>query len=333
MSLPLLHTLKKTPPKWRLIQRENFTSTAKLAAFLELDPEKKLMLLDHPRFSLNVPKRLALKMGKNNIHDPLLRQFVPLVEELVKAPGFQKDPVQDISFRQEKKILHKYEGRALLLPTGACAMNCRYCFRQNFPYETEEKSYERELAYIKTRTELSEIILSGGDPLSLSDDSLRQILESLEQIPHIKRIRFHTRFPIGIPERIDNSFLEILSNFTKQIFFIIHCNHAKELDMDVGIAITNLKKLGISVLNQSVLLKGVNDDEKTFFDLCQTLVDYGVIPYYLHLLDPVENASHFHVSDQRGKELIKYVQSRLSGFGVPRLVRESPGLQSKTFVY
>jgi KamA family protein len=211
-------------------------------------------------------------------------------------------------------------------------MHCRYCFRQNFPYESHTTDYKRELDYLREQTDIKEIILSGGDPLSLSDASLMQLLYAFDTIPHLQRIRFHTRFLLGIPERIDRSFLELLSGVKKQIYIIIHCNHPNELDTDVIAALRSLSALGIPLLNQSVLLKGVNDDEAVFLKLCEALVDIGVIPYYLHMLDQVAGSGHFHVSEERGKELIKHVQENLSGYGVPRLVREIAGAPSKTFL-
>lgn len=332
MTLSILKTRPIPVPAWRQIQKENYTSVGKLASFLELSDQNRLLILDDPSFSLNLPKRLAHKIAKNSLHDPILRQFVPLTEETVKRAGFNVDPLQEASFREEKKLVHKYDGRALLIATGACAMHCRYCFRQNFPYETETPGYAAELAYIKNHPDLSEIILSGGDPLSLSDAALENLLYAIDQFPHIKRIRFHTRFPIGIPERIDDAFLEILGRVEKQIFFVIHCNHPRELDEDVIEALKKISSLGIPVLNQSVLLKGVNDDEKTFLQLNEALVNNGIVPYYVHLLDPVQGTAHFHVPDARGQELIRHVQERLSGFGVPRLAREIPGSPSKTFI-
>jgi EF-P beta-lysylation protein EpmB len=324
--------LSSSPPLWRRIQRENFTSLAQLASFLELSDLQRSRLLETPRFPLNVPRRLASKIAKNTLNDPLLRQFVPLAEEAVAGSGNALDPVNDILFRKEKKILHKYKGRALLLTTGACAMHCRYCFRQNFPYETETKGFAEELAYIKAHQDLEEIILSGGDPLSLSDATLDELLQSLEPFSHIRRIRVHSRFPIGIPERIDDSLLAVFARSSKQIVFVIHCNHPKELDPDVLAALRRIAQLGIPLLNQSVLLKGVNDDEDTFLELNRALVNGGIIPYYLHLLDPVEGTSHFRVSEARAQDLISSVREQLSGFGVPRLVREIPGYPSKTFL-
>ena len=325
-------SLSKPPTLWRQIQRENFTCAHQLADFLELSEEKRSLLFQSPRFILNLPRRLAQKMDKNDFSDPLFRQFVPLQEEKIFQPGFQADPVCDQSFRKERKILHKYKGRALWLASSACAMHCRYCFRQNFPYETEARDCSAEITYLQQNSDIQEIILSGGDPLSLSDAALMQLLYAFESIPHIRRIRFHTRFPIGIPERIDCSFLELLGSIKKKIYFIIHCNHPKELDADVIAALQKISALGIPLLNQAVLLKGVNDEEETFLALCEALIDAGILPYYLHLLDPVQGASHFAVPEERGRSLIRYAQERLSGYGIPRLVREEAGSPSKTFL-
>lgn len=321
-----------TIPVWRQIQRNNFTRIDPLLDFLELSEEFRGKVLARPRFTLNLPQRLAAKIEKNTLNDPILRQFVPLTDEEIPTPGFVSDPVQDQTFQKTKKILHKYKGRALLVTTSACAMNCRFCFRQNFPYETEEKSFEEEISYLKKNTSISEIILSGGDPLSLNDGSLANLFSSFNTLDHLKRIRFHTRFPVGIPERIDNSFLDLLESSSKQIFFIVHINHPREVDAEVLAALKKIQRLGIPTLNQSVLLKGVNDDEKTLLSLSETLVDAGVIPYYLHSLDPVQGAGHFALSEERGPQLIRHIQTHLSGYGVPRLVREQPGHPSKTFI-
>jgi EF-P beta-lysylation protein EpmB len=324
--------MAKLPVLWRQIQRDNFTCIHKLAAFLELSTDLQAKLLVTPKFILNLPQRLAQKIGKNTLDDPIFRQFVPLGLELERPLGFMADPVCDKSFLKERTILHKYKGRALWLTSSACAMHCRYCFRQNFPYETTVQDFSAEMAYLQQNSDIKEIILSGGDPLSLGNEALKNLLNAFDAIPHISRIRFHTRFPIGIPERIDDAFLALLSQIKKQIVFIIHCNHASELDQDVTDALRKIRELGIPILNQSVLLKGVNDEEETFLTLCETLVNGGIMPYYLHLLDPVIGSQHFAVTEERGVELIRYVQLRLSGYGVPRLVREEAGHQSKTFI-
>lgn len=321
-----------TIPIWRKIQKTNFTSIKELLDFLQVNEEQRSKIDIKPRFALNVPVRLAQKMAKNRLDDPIFRQFVPLIDEKVHSPLYVTDPVQDENFRKTGKLLHKYQGRALLLATSACAMHCRYCFRQNFPYETEIKEFENELAYIRENESLAEIILSGGDPLSLSNEVLERLFQELELIKHVRRIRFHTRFPIGIPERIDEPFLNMLAQSQKQIYFVIHTNHPAELDSHLFSHLKQIQRLGIPVLNQTVLLQGINDNEHTLVSLCETLINHGIIPYYLHLLDQVIGTAHFHVSEERGKELVAHVQKSLSGYGVPRLVREEPFFHSKTFI-
>ena len=319
-------------PLWRQIQKQNFSSVEPLVEFLQLSDELKEKILHRPRFPLNLPIRLAEKIAKNTLDDPILRQFVPLAEELEEREGFTKAPLKDPEFQKSKKLLHKYEGRALIVSTSACAMNCRFCFRQNFPYERVEKSFAEEVEYLKQQAAVTEVILSGGDPLSLSDETLGALFAELNEIPHLKRIRFHSRFPIGIPERIDASFLNVLAASKKQIFFVIHCNHPRELDSEVKAALKKILCLGIPLLNQAVLLKGVNDDEETQLALSEALLQAGVLPYYLHALDRVAGAAHFEVSEERGLELIRYVRDHGSGFGTPRFVREIPGQPSKTFL-
>jgi EF-P beta-lysylation protein EpmB len=317
---------------WRQIQKENFHSLKALIEYLEISSDLQKALLDRSHFPLNLPKRLAEKIEKNSLEDPIFRQFVPLKDEKETLPGFVLDPVEDQSFCKSSKMLQKYEGRALLLTTSACAMNCRFCFRQNFPYETKESSFTKEIEILKEDASIHEVILSGGDPLSLSDETLSFLFSSLEEISHIQRIRFHTRFPIGIPERIDDSFLSCLAQSSKQIFFVIHCNHPNELDEDVILSLKKVLRLGIPVLSQSVLLKGVNDNPEILLSLYEKLINAGVIPYYLHELDPVQGASHFLVSQEKAISLIQYLQTKISGYGVPRLAKEEPHRKSKTLI-
>lgn len=311
---------------WRQIQKKNFTDWKKFAAFLQIDSAH---ILPSPRFPLNIPLRLASKIEKNNLNDPILRQFLPTKSELKETLGFTSDAVGDTSSLKAKKMLHKYKGRALLVCTSGCAMNCRFCFRQKFPYETEEKSFDKELEMIAADSSLSEIILSGGDPLSLSDRTLKELITNLDAIPHLKRLRFHSRFPIGIPERIDTSFLNILKSTRLQVFFLIHCNHPSEFDSDVMIALKKIQHLGIPVLNQSVLLKGVNDSVPILKSLVETLVDNGIVPYYLHQLDRVQGTAHFEVSEETGRSLLNELSKEVSGYALPRYVREIAGEASK----
>lgn len=317
---------------FRKIQRNNFTHLDALADFLQLSQEQKAMLLQRPAFVLNLPLRLAEKIEKGCLDDPILRQFVPLQEEKTSLALFKEDPVEDRRFALTPRLLKKYRGRALLITTGACAMHCRYCFRQNYPYQEGniQKDLAAELELIANDKSLEEVILSGGDPLSLSNERLGALLKALAQFPHIKRLRFHTRFMIGIPERIDEGLLQLLADCPQQIWWVLHCNHPKELDSEVIAAIKKLQGLGIPILNQSVLLRGVNDTLSTLKALSQALVNIGVQPYYLHQLDRVQGAAHFEVPIFEAKKLIEQLRQELSGYGVPLYVQELAGEASKT---
>lgn len=314
---------------WKEIQKLNFTNVEKLCHFLELDAAKREKILAHPRFALNLPLRLAQKIKKNSIDDPIFLQFVPLLSENEKKEGFTQDPVKDANFRKARKLLQKYPSRALLIMTSACVMNCRFCFRKAFDYERTKKDFEEELSQISENKTLREIILSGGDPLSLSNEVLKNFIEALSDISHIKRIRFHTRFPIGIPERIDEGFINILQKSRLQTWFMIHTNHPLELDDEV---LSSLKKLKVPLLSQTVLLKGVNDSKETLKSLFEKLVDHGIAPYYLNQLDKVEGSHPFEVSDEEGKKLIEELTREMSGYAIPKFVREIPGRESKTLI-
>lgn len=316
--------------KWRQIQRQNFTSWQKLADFLQLDESQRQVILQNPRFILNLPYRLAKKIKKGCMDDPILKQFLPTQPENVKSDGFVSDPVGDQVSRIETKLLHKYKGRVLLVATGACVMHCRYCFRQNFDYDVVDKTFTEELKIIAKDPTIKEVILSGGDPLSLSNNQLRALLDQIGEIPHVNRIRFHSRFPIGVPERIDAEFLEMIDTHRCQFWFVIHCNHPNELDADIFSHLKALQKIGVNVLNQAVLLHEVNDDADTLSTLCEKLVDQGVFPYYLHQLDRVQGAAHFEVPRERGLELIGQLMERLPGYAVPKYVKEISGEPYKT---
>jgi len=313
---------------WRQKLRENFTSWTELSHFLKLPLDVGVS----PRFfPLNIPRRLVEKMEKGNPKDPLLLQFLPTVKEDDKTEGFVKEPVSDQSFRLSPRLLKKYRDRVLLLPTSACVMNCRFCFRKNFPYADQESiSLEKELHQIGQDTTIEEVILSGGDPLSLSNERLLQIVQQLNQFPHVKRLRFHTRYSIGIPERIDEGFLDLIQAFSGIVYFVIHTNHPNEWDDEVLNAHTRLRKAGAILLSQTVLLRGVNDQIEILESLCRYLVNGGIKPYYLHQLDRVEGTAHFEVQREEGKALIQELWSRLSGYGIPTYVEEIPFMAGKT---
>lgn len=315
---------------WRQIQRQNFTCWKKLTEFLQLDPAHFPAILKDSKFPLNLPLRLAQKIKKNTWDDPILLQFLPVNKEKELMPGFNADPVGDHEARQSSKLLKKYQGRALLVCTSSCAMNCRFCFRQNYDYETQDKTFAEEIELIRQDSTLTEIILSGGDPLSLSNETLTNLIQKLDVIPHLERLRFHTRFPIGIPERIDEEFLSLLEQIRLQVFFVIHSNHPSELDAQVLSALKKVQKLGIPVLNQTVLLRGVNDNVTTMKALCEKLSGNGILPYYLHQLDRVQGAAHFEVPEEEGKALIAELTELISGYAVPKFVKEEAGESSKT---
>lgn len=318
--------------EWKKLLRTNFTRWEALADFLELTEQQKAQILSRPKFTLNLPFRLAQKIAKGNLEDPILKQFLPTIKEAQSAQGFVADPVGDSSCKRSSKLLHKYEGRILLVCTSACAMHCRYCFRQNFDYETNVKGYREELNIIAHDPSIHEVILSGGDPLSLSDDILEDLICTFNDMPHIRRLRIHTRFPIGIPERIDEGFIKIIQNCRPQVFVVLHVNHPRELDEEVVGHLKLLRQVGAVLLNQAVLLKGVNDNLPTLKTLSESLVDAGITPYYLHQLDRVNGAAHFEVPEEEGIALIKQLGECLSGYAVPKYVREVPGAASKSII-
>lgn len=308
--------------KWRQIQKDNFTKTKDLGKFLEID------LSYSSSFPLNLPKRLASKIQKGTLDDPILKQFLPTEKEETPPPAFLEDPVCDTSFQKTPRLLHKYQGRALLVTTSACAMHCRYCFRQNYPYNSNT-DFSAELEIIQKDPSIHEIILSGGDPLSLSDETLKLLIENLSVIPHLKLLRFHTRFPVGIPERITDSFLEILETSPLQTIFVIHVNHPQELDKEIFAALKEVSRLGIPVLCQSVLLAGVNDDHDTLKTLFLNLAKHGIIPYYLHQLDRIKQGHHFEVSIEKGLALMEKLRKEIPGYALPKYVQEVPFETSK----
>lgn len=317
---------------WKRVQKTNFTSIELLADFLELSEMNRSTLIKRNDFPLYVPLRLAKKMQKNTLEDPLFKQYVATSDELIAEKGYSQDPVQDKQFRKTPKLLHKYRGRALLICTQACAMHCRFCFRQNFPYAPLQSKFDREIAHISSDSTITEIILSGGDPLSLSDHYLGELCSRIAAIPHVKIIRFHTRFLIGIPERITDALLSALPK-NIQIYFAIHINHPLELDADVIEACRALQRRGIQLLSQTVLLNGINDNVSTLRELFFGLAAAGIIPYYLHQLDPIVGGGHFFVEKEKGVTLIRELQKCLPGYAVPRYVEEIPGQFHKTRIF
>ena len=316
---------------WRDQMRTAFRSPEALLRHLGLAQEAGHGLAKPP-FPMVVPLAFAERMRHADPDDPLLRQVLPHVDEQQTAAGFSSDPVGDLPSRQAPGILHKYQGRVLLIATGACAVHCRYCFRQNFPYATEHVGGHRwaeALAYLRAHTEAEELILSGGDPLMLPTSQLAKLTQALGQIPHIRRLRIHTRLPIVLPDRITENLLDWLSDLPWPVVIVIHANHPAEFDPAVDTALRRLRDANVILLNQAVLLAGVNDDAATLAALMVRGLDSGTLPYYLHLLDRVTGTARFEVDQARALALMENLRRRLPGYLVPRLVREQAGLPYK----
>jgi len=318
---------------WQQELAEAITSPEELAAALGLDPRTvgSAHIASHP-FRLRVPRSFVDRMRRGDLGDPLLRQVLPVAAELTEDSGYLADPVGEHAALRAPGLLQKYRGRALLITTATCAVHCRYCFRREFPYAQQSGDAPRwseALAEIAADPSLEEIILSGGDPLSLSNARLESLTRALAAIPHVRRIRVHTRQPVVLPSRVDEGLLQWLRTSTLPIVVVLHINHPNELDTELAAACAKLRATGVTLLNQSVLLAGVNDDAEVLSELSLRLFDAGVLPYYLHVLDRVRGAAHFAVADERAQTLAGQLAARLPGYLVPRLVREVPGTPAK----
>jgi EF-P beta-lysylation protein EpmB len=286
-------------------------------------------------FGLFVPEHFLKQIKIGDPSDPLLLQVLPRNEEVAIASGFSADPLEEANAKRADGLLQKYEGRVLLITNSVCAINCRYCFRRHFPYEQtphSESQWQNALEQIRQDVSIEEVILSGGDPLTLVDEKLIPIVQQVDAIEHVSRIRFHSRLPVVIPDRITKELVELLSNVRSKVVFVIHSNHANELDPVVESALGRLSGSGCQLLNQSVLLRGVNDDPKTLVNLSKRLLECNVLPYYLHQLDRVQGAAHFEVAMETGKHLIAEIRSKLPGYAVPRYAIEEPGKLNKTII-
>jgi len=284
-------------------------------------------------FPLKVPQSFVERMEFGNPMDPLLKQVLPVEAELDSNPNYSHDPVQESQYNPVSGIVHKYRNRVLMIVSPNCAINCRYCFRRHFPYQENRQSKQQwlqALDYLRNKPEINEVIYSGGDPLAANDHFLSWLTAQIESIAHIKRLRIHTRLPVVIPSRIDSQLLDWLSNTRLKPIVVLHINHANEIDHSLHNATSKLLDAGIRVLNQTVLLKGVNDSASALVALSEKLFDSDIMPYYLHLLDPVQGASHFDIPHHLALDLYRQMQAELPGFLVPKLVRENPGEKSKT---
>jgi EF-P beta-lysylation protein EpmB len=320
-------------PDWRQSLREAFTDPRELLEALDLGALADRLPARDAGFALRVPRGFVAKMRRGDPGDPLLLQVLPQLAELEDVQGFSDDAVGDLAARSAHGVLHKYRGRALLIAAGTCAVNCRYCFRRHFPYSEEiaaANGWREALAHLRADPSIHEVILSGGDPLVLSDAKLREFSSGLEAIPHARTLRIHSRVPVVLPERVDAGFCEWLASLPFRRVVVLHANHPNELDDPVRAACVRLRQAGAVLLNQSVLLRGINDDADTLAGLSERLFDFGVLPYYLHQLDRVRGTAHFEVAGDASRELLKALRARLPGYLVPRLVREVPGQPGKT---
>jgi EF-P beta-lysylation protein EpmB len=321
-------------PLWQRELAAALDDPAELCRLLQIDPAVVLGTAKAlAGFRMRVPRGYVARMHRGDPSDPLLLQVLPQAAELIERAGFCADPLAEAASRRAAGLLHKYAGRALLLTTGACAVHCRYCFRREYPYEDSQGPWLTEaLAVLAADSSIEEIILSGGDPLTLGTPRLQRLTEALRGIAHLRRLRIHTRTPIVLPERVDAALCEWLESLPWPVVVVLHANHAQELDGSVRAAMRRLRGAGVTLLNQAVLLARVNDSRAALKELSEALWDAGILPYYLHLLDPVRGTAHFEVDEPRARELMGQLAACLPGYLVPRLVRESAGEGAKRVI-
>lgn len=313
---------------WKKELQQAISDSHQLRALLELPAQDLTVPEDH--FPLRVPLPFIRRMQKGNEHDPLLLQVLMKQDEFSVVPGYVTDPLKESATNPIPGLLHKYPGRVLIVLSGSCAVNCRYCFRRAFPYNDNGalKYWSRIVEYIREDSSITEVIFSGGDPLLIDDDRLNILIHDLELIPHVDTLRIHTRLPIVIPSRITNELVTLLSHSRLQTVMVLHSNHAQEIDDELRVALLRLKG-ATQLLNQSVLLKNINDSVDALEQLSRRLWSAGVLPYYIHQLDPVAGAHHFYVPKEVGVKIVTELRTRLSGYLVPQYVQEVPGESSK----
>lgn len=329
------HICEQDSRGWQELLSASVTTPEALLERLNLSADSWLVgaRAGHRLFPIRVPEPFIGRMTPGNPNDPLLRQVLPRVEEVDEVAGFVRDPLQEDGAIQTTGLIRKYRSRALLMVTGQCAINCRYCFRRHFPYDEQRLSPEdrdQVLRTLRESPELNEVIFSGGDPLAVNDRLLARWASDIANISHIRRIRLHTRLPVVIPQRVCDPLLKWISSSPLQVVIVLHVNHPAEIDKPTRRAVGYLRSAGATLLNQSVILKGVNDTPEILEELSETLFDAGIMPYYLHAFDPVAGAHHFDVPDNEARRLVRELLKRLPGFLVPKLVREIPGEESKT---
>jgi len=321
---------------WRRLLADAVSDVDELLALLDLDEsclgERADALRSAHSFVLRVPRGFVERMRRGDPDDPLLRQVLPVDREMIRVGGFTTDPVGELTHPPSDGVLYKYHGRALVMATGACAVHCRYCFRRHFSYSDHAVAggdLEATISRIAADPEITEVILSGGDPLTLPDVHFEVLARGLAAVPSVRRLRIHTRLPIVLPQRVDTDLVTWLGGLEVPVVVVVHANHANEIGSDVRRSLAALDATGVTLLNQAVLLAGVNDSADALVDLSEALFEAGVLPYYLHLLDPVEGAAHFEVPEEKASLLNNELTNRLPGYLVPRLVREVAGAPAK----
>jgi EF-P beta-lysylation protein EpmB len=335
--VPLPGRLAQSADDWQVQLRNVITSRRELLETLGLSADVVGFASGACEdFPLKVPRSFVQRMRPGDPRDPLLLQVLSSAQEMADAAGYSQDPVGESGATNPRRgIMHKYHGRVLLIVSGGCAVNCRYCFRRHFPYNENQNSREQwreALDYIRADNTIEEVILSGGDPLVATDAQLQQLVAQIAGIGHVQRLRIHSRLPVVIPARVTDTLLDAITHPDLQTIIVIHCNHANEIDDAVAIALTALRHRDITTLNQAVLLAGINDSLEAQLALCQRLFATGTLPYYLHLLDKVQGAAHFDVPESTGRKLVAELSARLPGYLVPKLVREIAGADAKVGV-
>ena len=335
MTNPALSVIKSDlAEKWQQILSDLITDPKELLQILQLDADKiPYSRAALQQFPLKAPRPYVDRIEKGNWQDPLLRQIWPSAQEEIGQAGFDTDPLAEAQFNPVPGILHKYHGRVLLTAAAHCGIHCRYCFRRHFDYQSNSPSrqqWDAAFDYIRNDSSIEEVILSGGDPLAISDRQLAWLVEQLAQIPQLTSLRIHSRLAIVIPQRSTRDLLHSLQQSRLKVVLVVHCNHRRELAPELAQSFGMLAANGVTILNQSVLLKDVNDNSPALIDLSKALFQHNVLPYYLHLPDRVAGTSHFDVSEAHAIALLSSMQTQLPGYLVPQLVRETPGQSSKT---
>jgi len=320
--------------KWQQILADLITDPKELLQLLELDPATNPAATDAlHQFPLKAPRAFVSRIRKGNWSDPLLLQIWPALAEQIQTSGYVPNPLAEEQNNPLPGLLHKYSGRVLLTVAPHCAIHCRYCFRRHFDYAANtpgRRQWQQVLDYIRADQSIQEVIFSGGDPLAAGDNLLTWLINELAEIPQLNTLRIHTRLPIMIPQRINQPLLRWLTTTRLKPVVVIHCNHAQEIDYSVTAALNTLATNGVTLLNQTVILRGINDNSRTLSELSRKLFAANVLPYYLHLLDPVQGAAHFDLGEAQARTLVEEMQAQLPGYLVPTLVREIPGERNKT---